>query len=473
MIRKHKIGAFLIGLALSVAAYAGLETVTHIQDLNASWPLGSDLASTSDDHIRNIKSALKTDFPNFNGTYTSAALPVFAIPSDTNTGMYSVGADDLGFTTGGTLRFDISTSAFTGTLPWRGQDGTVGAPALSFSGDTDTGIYRVGANDFALVAGGGIATEITSSTVQIATGKVLTIPDGTVSAPAFAYGADTDTGLFRTTSNTISFATGGSTAAELALIGAGSVRLRLFGGDGTSASNALLVRNTGDTTNLFAVRGDGQGEFSDGLVGTPGISFLNDPDTGLYRATNNELRISAGGTTISLFSSAGLSMNGQQVLASDGTAAAPGYSFSSDTDTGFYRDTANQIGIALAGSTAGQIAQGSYTGTLTGCTTSPTATITYQRIGNLVMLNIPALTATSNATSFTITGAPAVIRPAATTGVKNISRTVDSGTNLFSSEVDMNSSGTLTFYAGGSATGWTAAGTKGVPVASQVWLLLN
>src|ERR1051325_8476211 len=115
-----RIAAFIVGMSIAVVGICGLETVTHIQDLNASWPLGSDVASTGDDHVRNIKSALKTDFPNFNGTYTSASLPVFAIPSDPNTGMYSVAADDLGFSTGGTLRFDISTTAFTGTLPFRG-----------------------------------------------------------------------------------------------------------------------------------------------------------------------------------------------------------------------------------------------------------------------------------------------------------------------------------------------------------------
>lgn len=70
----RRVAALIVGLGLSVTlsvtALAGLETVTHISDLNASWPLGSDLASTSDDHIRNIKTALKTDFPNITGPVT-------------------------------------------------------------------------------------------------------------------------------------------------------------------------------------------------------------------------------------------------------------------------------------------------------------------------------------------------------------------------------------------------------------------
>jgi len=45
----------------------GLETGTYISDLVATNPLGSDLKSTADDHLRLIKSTIKTTFPNVNG----------------------------------------------------------------------------------------------------------------------------------------------------------------------------------------------------------------------------------------------------------------------------------------------------------------------------------------------------------------------------------------------------------------------
>lgn len=44
-----------------------LETATYISDLVATNPLGSDLASTADDHCRVIKSTLKNTFPNIDG----------------------------------------------------------------------------------------------------------------------------------------------------------------------------------------------------------------------------------------------------------------------------------------------------------------------------------------------------------------------------------------------------------------------
>ncbi len=49
----------------------GLESVTHLDDLDATNPLGTDPRSEGDDHIRNIKSMLLTDFPGISGVVTS------------------------------------------------------------------------------------------------------------------------------------------------------------------------------------------------------------------------------------------------------------------------------------------------------------------------------------------------------------------------------------------------------------------
>ena len=50
----------------------GLETVTYINDLNDAWPIGaSDVKGQGDDHIRNIKKAIKASFPNINAAITA------------------------------------------------------------------------------------------------------------------------------------------------------------------------------------------------------------------------------------------------------------------------------------------------------------------------------------------------------------------------------------------------------------------
>lgn len=83
-----------------------------------------------------------------------AATPAIAFLADTDTGIYSVGADNIGFTVGGTLRVNYSTTAMTSTLLVRAPDGNSVTPAYSFSGDTDTGLYRRAPNDVELVVGG-------------------------------------------------------------------------------------------------------------------------------------------------------------------------------------------------------------------------------------------------------------------------------------------------------------------------------
>jgi hypothetical protein len=47
-----------------------VESVTHISDLNASNPLGTDPGSDLDNHIRNLKTGIKTTFPNISGVVT-------------------------------------------------------------------------------------------------------------------------------------------------------------------------------------------------------------------------------------------------------------------------------------------------------------------------------------------------------------------------------------------------------------------
>jgi hypothetical protein len=289
--------AFLLGIGF---AWAGLETVTHIQDLNASWPLGSDLASTSDDHIRNIKSALKTDFPNFNGTYTSASAPVFAIPSDTNTGIYSVAADDLGFSTGGALRFDISTTAFTGTLPWRGQDGAVGAPAFSFSGDTDTGFYREAANQFGVTIGGTLRFTWAAGNTVVRSG-VFSIQDGSVGAPGLGFDNDGDTGFYRIGSNVTGVA---------GMLGYGSVSTPAqitadqnnYNPTGLGSSSILRISSDATRTITGLVNLDGGAVVHLLNVGSNQISLANESASSSaanrFALTGSGFSITAGGSVM-------------------------------------------------------------------------------------------------------------------------------------------------------------------------------
>lgn len=67
----NRIAALLLGITLSFAVFAGLETATYIHELVATNPVGAtDPKSQGDDHVRMIKATLLNTFPNINGPIT-------------------------------------------------------------------------------------------------------------------------------------------------------------------------------------------------------------------------------------------------------------------------------------------------------------------------------------------------------------------------------------------------------------------
>lgn len=105
-------------------------------------------------------------------------------------------------------------------------------------------------------------------------------------------------------------------------------------------------------------------------------------------------------------------------------------------------------------------AEGSFTGILTGCSTSPSATFRYVRIGDLVVFSASSsLEATSNATTMTITGLPAWLTPSTLKTMNHIVK--DNGT-LIHGKLVIGIDGVLTFYKDANSTAFTASGTKGI-----------
>lgn len=389
-------------------------TGTTISSVWANTTL-SDIATEMTDSLdRSGKGPMLASLQLFDGLIGA---PGLNWSTETTSGLYRAGAGDFRYSIAATDKLQITTN---GT---RTNDGVVGTPSWSFISDPDTGVYRIGANDFGFSTNGVLRLEISTAAVT-ATIPVF-ITDGILSNPAFAFSNDPDTGVIRPGTNTFRIVAGGSISASF-------------------------------TPNQLALE--------DGSVGSPGLTFNNDPDTGILRPGANTLRISAGGAN-----SASFTMG--QILGEDGTVSLPGFSFNVDPDTGFYRDTANQIAIALAGVAAGQIAQGSFTGTITGCTTSPTGTIAYQRIGNIVTLWCEAgVTGTSNASTLTMTGLPAIVQPAGASKKVFSAFMTDGTAGSVAIGVGQVLAGTATFSIGSTSGGllistasaWTASGTKGL-----------
>ena len=90
-----------------------------------------------------------------------------------------------------------------------------------------------------------------------------------------------------------------------------------------------------------------------GSATNPGFAFISDENTGFYRLSAETIGISNDGYLSFSISSSGLSGKtspGSPFITSDaGTASLPAYSFAGDTDTGMYRFAGNGIGFAANG----------------------------------------------------------------------------------------------------------------------------
>lgn len=115
--------------------------------------------------------------------------------------------------------------------------------------------------------------------------------------------------------------------------------------------------------------------------------------------------------------------------------------------------------------------RGTFTATLTGCTTSVTGTANYSINGNVVTLDLPALTGTSNTTAATITGLPAAIQPVSTKFFPMMVQ--DNSTTAVSMGSITGGGGTLSLYASGLTLTFTGSGSKGLQQQQQLTYTLT
>jgi len=96
--------------------------------------------------------------PTFTGNIgfpagSSASLPI-RNSADTDTGIYFGATNELDILAGNTDVHTFTSTASEPKLPLRGTNGSNSAPSLSFSADTDLGLYRSAANTLSITTGG-------------------------------------------------------------------------------------------------------------------------------------------------------------------------------------------------------------------------------------------------------------------------------------------------------------------------------
>lgn len=122
----------------------GLETgVTYIEDLNETWPLGSDAPSTLDNHDRNTKTAVKGSFPNLGAvavTSTAAELNILDGVTKTASDINGLLQDGETITRSGPYATTSGTEVKVAILPTWAQRITISFDQVSVS-TTPADIY--------------------------------------------------------------------------------------------------------------------------------------------------------------------------------------------------------------------------------------------------------------------------------------------------------------------------------------------
>jgi hypothetical protein len=171
--RRVKVTGSATGYStVSSSAFASVTTVTVVND---SGTLPATLTTVSVGIVTQSNSGA----PQPLLADGSVGSPSLAFINETGSGLYRVGTNDIALTVGGTQRIELngSTAVNIVSVPCRGTDGSSSGPGFSFTADTNTGVYRIGADNIGISVGA----------LKIADLKLISGSDAAAAFPAAVY----------------------------------------------------------------------------------------------------------------------------------------------------------------------------------------------------------------------------------------------------------------------------------------------
>lgn len=274
-----------------------------------------------------VNSAIRINAGNIrliNGRFQSessgtASTVAFQIGSTSNNGLYSSAANTIDIATNGTLRLSVNTTDVTSTLPLYVPAGSAAAPSLTFTGDTNSGVYSGGA-DIVNVATSG-TERVSVSTTTVTSSLPIVIPLGSEAAPSLRISGDANTGVFSSGADTLNVTTGGTERCRV--------------------NNSEIISTVPVVVPV-------------GSAAAPSLTFAGDNDTGVFRVGGGDVvGVTAGGTQrFSVSTTSVTSLLPVNVPA--GSIAAASLYLNGDVDTGFYQPNLNEIGITCGGTESAQ-----------------------------------------------------------------------------------------------------------------------
>ena len=172
---------------------------------------------------------------------------------------------------------------------------------------------------------------------------------GSASAPSLSFSGDPNTGIYNLAADNLGFATGGVSrgfwsATQFNVTGNG-----VFSGTGSFGGN-LSVTGQGDFTTQILVGSNNTTLSENNLIShAPGHFYIDHATVGqhiIFRTSNSSSRDE---TALTLSTGGNTTVHGH-LYVTDGSASAPAITFSNDNDTGIIRVTTNALGLVAAGS---------------------------------------------------------------------------------------------------------------------------
>jgi hypothetical protein len=219
------------------------------------------------------------------GSSGTASAPSYSFSTDLNTGMYRVSADVLGFAAGGTKIVEVSATGVTiaGTLTPTGNfvapDGTVLLPSYTFANDLDSGLYRIGANNIGVSVNAAKVLDISAAGLDVV--GAVTQNGSPLSQAAYAAGMINGTIVESHTGNAVTFALKTLAGSDPSITDPVVFSFR----DVTAATGGYVLLSATAAMSLTISSGSTLG-FSSGVAGKLWVVAFNDGGTVRLGAIN-------------------------------------------------------------------------------------------------------------------------------------------------------------------------------------------
>lgn len=187
-----------------------------------------------------ITGTVVTSFRQIQGNNGSAATPSFSFTNDPDCGMFRSGTNAIGWSVNSVESMTLITTALNLIVPVQGASGLATGPTFSFSGDPNTGMFSAGADSLGFSAGGTV--RLTVNTGNITTSVPILVAGGSVSAPGYSFALDTNVGFYLASGDTLGFVTSGTEWVRINASGAIGLSGANYGDEGqvfTSHGSAL------------------------------------------------------------------------------------------------------------------------------------------------------------------------------------------------------------------------------------------